>query len=116
MPKITSSISTSSEEFRANAVASAGAGRRPRGEAGRGGGGWAGEAQRAACVPRQTAAARTRGAAGRSGLAFLELSALAALGMYSKDPAPASSPASAACSGREVVIVCNDATVKGGAY
>ena len=31
-------------------------------------------------------------------------------------PAPASSPASAACTAREVVVVANDATVKGGTY
>ena len=31
-------------------------------------------------------------------------------------PAPGSSPASAACPGREVLIVANDATVKGGTY
>ena len=31
-------------------------------------------------------------------------------------PAPASSPASGACRGREVVVVANDATVKGGTY
>ena len=30
--------------------------------------------------------------------------------------APASSPASAASSGRECVIVCNDSTIKGGTY
>jgi 3-methylcrotonyl-CoA carboxylase beta subunit len=50
------------------------------------------------------------------GTPFLELSQLAAYDMYDDAaPAPASSPASAA-SGQECVIVCNDATVKGGTY
>ena len=50
--------------------------------------------------------------------AWLELSPLAAFGLYD-DEAPArraSSPASARVHGRECVIVANDATVKGGTY
>ena len=58
------------------------------------------------------------------GSPFLELSPLAAYGMYgapgarttSPSPAPASSPASARIEGRECVVVANDATVKGGTY
>ncbi len=49
--------------------------------------------------------------------AFLELSPLAAVGMYD-DEAPAAGVITGIgrVSGRECVIVCNDATVKGGAY
>ena len=53
------------------------------------------------------------------GSPFLELSPLAAYGMYGGEVAvraPASSPASAGSSGRECVVVANDATVKGGTY
>ena len=52
------------------------------------------------------------------GTALLELSPLAANGLYD-DEAPsrrASSPASATVHGTECVIVANDATVKGGTY
>ncbi len=59
------------------------------------------------------------------GSPFLELSPLAAFGMYGKDgdpddrtPSrpPASSPASAASTAASCVVVANDATVKGGTY
>ena len=52
------------------------------------------------------------------GTPFLEIAPLAAYGMYERRtrPAPASSPASAASRGVECMIVCNDATVKGGTY
>ncbi len=51
------------------------------------------------------------------GTPFLELSPLAAHGMYD-DPAPAAGIITGIgrVSGRECVIVCNDATVKGGTY
>src|ERR1043165_6487168 len=51
------------------------------------------------------------------GTPLLELSSLAALGMY-EDDAPAAGIVTAIgrVSGREVVIVANDATVKGGTY
>jgi acetyl-CoA carboxylase carboxyltransferase component len=51
------------------------------------------------------------------GTAFLELSALAASGMYDDDaPAAGIVTGIGRVSGREVVIVANDATVKGGTY
>ena len=56
------------------------------------------------------------------GSPFLELSPLAATGMYGGDgdgtpcPAPASSPASAGSAAARCVVVANDATVKGGTY
>ena len=51
------------------------------------------------------------------GTPFLELSPLAALGMYD-DQAPAAGIITGIgrVSGRECMIVCNDATVKGGTY
>jgi 3-methylcrotonyl-CoA carboxylase beta subunit len=51
------------------------------------------------------------------GTAFLELSPLAAYGMYDKNvPAAGIVTGIGRVSGREVVIVANDATVKGGTY
>jgi 3-methylcrotonyl-CoA carboxylase beta subunit len=51
------------------------------------------------------------------GAAFLELSALAADGMYDGEaPGAGIITGIGRVSGRECVIVCNDATVKGGAY
>ena len=51
------------------------------------------------------------------GSPFLELSALAALDMYTKDIHAAGVITGVArISGRECVIVCNDATIKGGTY
>src|SRR3954469_26072586 len=51
------------------------------------------------------------------GTPFLEFSQLAAFGMY-KDEAPGAGVITGIgrVSGRECVIVCNDATVKGGTY
>ncbi len=51
------------------------------------------------------------------GTPFLELSQLAAFGMY-KDEAPCAGIITGVgrVAGRECVIVCNDATVKGGTY
>src|SRR5471032_736731 len=52
-----------------------------------------------------------------AGSPFLELSPLAATGMYDDDaPAPAPVTGIGRVEGREVVIVANDATVKGGTY
>jgi acetyl-CoA carboxylase carboxyltransferase component len=52
-----------------------------------------------------------------SGSPFLELSSLAALGMYDDDaPAAGLVTGIGRVSGREVLIVANDATVKGGTY
>jgi 3-methylcrotonyl-CoA carboxylase beta subunit len=51
------------------------------------------------------------------GSPFLELSALAAHGMYDDDaPGAGMITGIGRVSGREVMIVCNDATVKGGSY
>src|SRR3954463_695717 len=51
------------------------------------------------------------------GSPFLELSPLAAIGMYDDDaPAAGIVTGIARVSGREVMIVANDATVKGGTY
>ncbi len=51
------------------------------------------------------------------GAPFLELSALAALGMYHDEvPSAGIITGIGRVSGRECVIVCNDATVKGGTY
>jgi 3-methylcrotonyl-CoA carboxylase beta subunit len=51
------------------------------------------------------------------GSPFLELSALAALGVYQDDvPAAGIITGIGRVSGRECVVVCNDATVKGGTY
>jgi 3-methylcrotonyl-CoA carboxylase beta subunit/propionyl-CoA carboxylase len=51
------------------------------------------------------------------GTPFLELSALAASGMYDNDaPAAGIVTGIARVSGREVIVVANDATVKGGTY
>jgi 3-methylcrotonyl-CoA carboxylase beta subunit len=51
------------------------------------------------------------------GTPFLELSQLAAYGMYGEDvPAAGILTGIGRVSGRECVIVCNDATVKGGTY
>src|SRR5471032_2960756 len=52
-----------------------------------------------------------------AGSPFLELSPLAATGMYDDDaPAPAPVTGIGRVSGREVMIIANDATVKGGTY
>src|SRR3954452_12685768 len=56
------------------------------------------------------------------GSPFLELGALAATGMYSPEGGPDAVPSAGIVtgigrvSGREVVVVANDATVKGGTY
>jgi 3-methylcrotonyl-CoA carboxylase beta subunit len=66
---------------------------------------------------RQAAAARTHPRLLDPGSPFLELSPLAAHGMYDDEaPCAGSSPASAAWPARECMIVANDATVKGGTY
>src|SRR5438046_8530784 len=50
------------------------------------------------------------------GTAFLELSPLAAFGMYDDPPGAGIITGIGRVSGNECVIVANDATVKGGAY
>jgi 3-methylcrotonyl-CoA carboxylase beta subunit len=76
-----------------------------------------GEAARQAPVARQAAAARPRAALLDPGTPFLELSQLAAYGMYD-DAAPGAGIITGIgrVAGVECVIVCNDATVKGGTY
>jgi 3-methylcrotonyl-CoA carboxylase beta subunit len=117
MPKITSSISTSSDEFKANAAAM-----RTlvadladkRAEAAEGGP----EKLRERHVARGKLLPRDR-VLGLidPGSPFLELSQLAALGLYSGDIHAAGVITGVArVSGRECVIVCNDATIKGGTY
>ena len=66
---------------------------------------------------RQAAAARARRDAARPRHAFLELAPLAALGMYDGDAPGAGIIAGIGrVAGAECMIVCNDATVKGGTY
>ena len=68
-------------------------------------------------LARQAAAARTHRFPPRPGHAFLELSPLAAYGLYDGDaPAAGIITGIGTVHGRQVVIVANDATVKGGTY
>jgi len=117
MPKITSSISTSSEEFKANAAAMRAlvadlADKRAEAAAG------GPEKLRERHVARGKLLPRDR-VLGLidPGSPFLELSQLAALGLYSGDIHAAGVITGVGrVSGRECVIVCNDATIKGGTY
>ena len=117
MPKITSSISTSSDEFKANAAAMRALVAdlaEKRAEAAAGGPEKLRErhASRGKLLPRDRVLRLID-----PGSPFLELSALAALGMYSKDIHGAGIITGVGrVSGRECVIVCNDATIKGGTY
>src|SRR5687767_15813852 len=117
MPKIKSYISTASDEFKANAaamralVADLGA---KRAQAAAGGPEKLRErhASRGKLLPRDRVLRLID-----PGSPFLELSPLAALGMYSKDIHGAGIITGVGrVSGRECVIVCNDATIKGGTY
>jgi 3-methylcrotonyl-CoA carboxylase beta subunit len=117
MPKIKSSISTSSDEFKANAAAMralvADLAER-RAEAAAGGPDKLRERHvaRGKLLPRDRVLALID-----PGSPFLELSPLAALGLYTKDIHAAGVITGVArVSGRECVIVCNDATIKGGTY
>ena len=117
MPKITSSISASSEEFKANAAAMRALVADladKRAEAAEGGP----EKLRERHVARGKLLPRDR-VLGLidPGSPFLELSQLAALGLYSGDIHAAGVITGVGrVSGRECVIVCNDATIKGGTY
>ncbi len=117
MPQIRSRISTSSDEFAANRTAmralldDLAAKRR---EAGNGGPDKLKErhAARGKLLPRDRVLRLID-----PGSPFLELSPLAALGMYSGDIHGAGIITGVGrVSGRECVIVCNDATIKGGTY
>ena len=117
MPKIVSAISTSSEEFKANAaamralVADLAA---KRAEAAAGGPERLRERHtaRGKLLPRDRVLRLID-----PGSPFLELSPLAALDLYTKDIHAAGIITGVArVSGRECVIVCNDATIKGGTY
>ena len=117
MPKIKTSISTSSDEFKANAaamqalVADLAA---KRAEAAAGGPEKLRErhAARGKLLPRDRVLRLID-----PGSPFLELSPLAALDLYTKDIHGAGIITGVGrVSGRECVIVCNDATIKGGTY
>ena len=117
MPKIKSSVSVSSDEFKANAaamralVADLGA---KRAEAATGGPDKLKErhAARGKLLPRDRVLRLID-----PGSPFLELSPMAAFGMYTKDIHAAGIITGVGrVSGRECVIVCNDATIKGGTY
>jgi 3-methylcrotonyl-CoA carboxylase beta subunit len=117
MPKIKTSVSTASEEFRANAAAMrtlvADLAER-RAEAASGGPEKLKErhASRGKLLPRDRVLRLID-----PGSPFLELSPMAAWGLYSKDIHAAGIITGVGrVSGRECVIVCNDATIKGGTY
>src|SRR5512145_494112 len=117
MPRIKSSVSTTSDEFKANAAAMRAlvadlAGKRA--EAAAGGPSRLRERHtaRGKLLPRD----RVLGLID-PGSPFLELSQLAAYGLYSGDIHGAGLITGVGrISGRECVIVCNDATIKGGTY
>ena len=117
MPRIKSAISTASDEFKANAAAMGAlvadlAGKRA--EAAAGGPSRLRERHtaRGKLLPRD----RVLGLID-PGSPFLELSQLAAYGLYSGDIHGAGLITGVGrISGRECVIVCNDATIKGGTY
>src|SRR5262245_20594455 len=117
MPKIKSLISTSSDEFKANATAMRALVAdltSKRAEAAAGGPEKLRErhAARGKLLPRD----RVLGLID-PGSPFLELSQLAAFGLYSGDIHGAGLITGVGrISGRECVIVCNDATIKGGTY
>jgi 3-methylcrotonyl-CoA carboxylase beta subunit len=117
MPKIKSSVSASSDEFKTNAaamralVADLAA---KRAEAASGGPDKLKErhASRGKLLPRDRVLRLID-----PGSPFLELSPMAAYGLYTKDIHAAGIITGVGrISGRECVIVCNDATIKGGTY
>ena len=117
MTVIRSAVDPRSEEFRANAAAMAAlvGDLRAKVDAVREGGGAAAREKhlgRGKLLPRE----RVRTLLD-PGAPFLELSQLAAHGVYDDDiPAAGLITGVGRVSGRECVIVCNDATVKGGTY
>ena len=117
MPKIKTAVSTSSDEFKANAAAMRAVVAdlaEKRAEAASGGPEKLKERHtaRGKLLPRDRVLRLID-----PGSPFLELSQLAALGLYSGDIHGAGIITGVGrVSGRECVIVCNDATIKGGTY
>ena len=117
MPKIVSSISVSSDEFKANAAAMRAlvddlAAKRAEAAARRNGALRERHTSRGKLLPRDRVLRLID-----PGSPFLELSSLAALDMYTKDiHAAGVITGIGRISGRECVVVCNDATIKGGTY
>src|SRR5262245_65176534 len=117
MPKIKTSVSASSDEFKANAAAMQALVAdlaQKRVESGSGGPERLKErhASRGKLLPRDRVMRLID-----PGSPFLELSPMAAFGMYTKDIHGAGIITGVGrISGRECVIVCNDATIKGGTY
>src|SRR4029453_1124737 len=117
MPKINTSVSPSPAEFKANAAAMQALVAdlaQKRLEAGSGGPDKLKErhASRGKLLPRDRVMRLID-----PGSPFLELSPMAAYGMYTKDIHGAGIITGVGrISGRECVIVCNDATIKGGTY
>src|SRR4029450_6415413 len=117
MPKMLSTISASTDEFKANAAPTRALVEdlvAKRAEAGAGGPERLRErhAARGKLLPRDRVLRLID-----PGSPFLELSPLAALDLYSKDIHAAGIITGVGrVSGRECVIVCNDATIKGGTY
>jgi 3-methylcrotonyl-CoA carboxylase beta subunit len=117
MPKIKTSVATTSEEFKANAAAMRALVAdlaRKRAEAASGGPDKLRERHvaRGKLLPRERVMRLID-----PGSPFLELSPMAAYGLYTKDIHAAGIITGVGrVSGRECVIVCNDATIKGGTY
>ncbi|GIK99770.1 MAG: methylcrotonoyl-CoA carboxylase [Alphaproteobacteria bacterium] len=117
MTVMKSAVDPRSDEFRANAAAMAVlvGDLRAKVEAVREGGGAAAREKhlaRGKLLPRERVRALLD-----PGAPFLELSQLAAWGMYDDEvPAAGLITGIGRISGRECVVVCNDATVKGGTY
>src|SRR2546423_2803803 len=117
MPKINTSISATSDEFKANSAAMRGLVAdltAKRAEAAAGGPDRLKERHvaRGKLLPRDRVLRLID-----PGSPFLELSPLAALDLYTKDIHAAGVITGVGrISGRECVIVCNDATIKGGTY
>src|SRR6185437_5108967 len=117
MPAIRSRLDTSGPEFRANVEHHRGLAEALREQVARVAEGGGADAQkkhtaRSKLLPRERVRALLD-----PGAPFLELSQLAAHGMYDDDaPAAGLVTGIGRVEGREVVIVANDATVKGGTY
>ncbi|MCB1481637.1 MAG: methylcrotonoyl-CoA carboxylase [Rhodobiaceae bacterium] len=117
MPRLTSTIQTESEDFSANAAAMAklvGDLQEKRAEAAAGGSEKARErhVKRGKLLPRERVMRLLD-----PGSPFLEIAPLAALGLYSGDIHAAGMIAGIGrVSGRECMVVANDATIKGGTY
>ncbi len=117
MTVLESAVDPRSDEFRANAAAMAAlvADLRAKVEGAREGGG-AGARERHLARGKLLPRERVRTLLDR-GAPFLELSQLAAHGMYGDEvPAAGLITGIGRVAGRECIVVCNDATVKGGTY